>query len=359
MALNYITSIATGQSIFVETTTAGAPTATASRGSVAIVSVAGATEIYLNTSAGATGNTWTLVGAGSASAVSFDPTSSGLKVPSTGAFVSTVQQAIDAIAAGEIVATFVFNPNAAADVGNVYNDFATLYAAFSRVPNGVRRRIQFIQATAGTTTIPAGSYDFRNAEWVGDPAQGNVQTLINVADGAVISGSGNARPPWLIESLYVAFLGTTPFCAVSTGVNTIWLDKGTVLDSNGATQSPFVATNPADGFDIHMLNSSRLPNSPVPVFQLVGAALGSTLTLYDNASVESSTLSVDAGSLWTIYVNGAASSYNTTQSGAGAYTVNYAPFNYVPAVIADWSGIAPTSIQNALDRIAAALGPIA
>lgn len=32
---------------------------------------------------------------------------------------------------------------------------------------------------------------------------------------------------------------------------------------------------------------------------------------------------------------------------------------YEPAVLADWSGTAPSSLQNALDRIAAALGPIA
>jgi hypothetical protein len=31
---------------------------------------------------------------------------------------------------------------------------------------------------------------------------------------------------------------------------------------------------------------------------------------------------------------------------------------YTPAVLANWSGTAPTSIKNALDRIAAALGPI-
>jgi hypothetical protein len=32
---------------------------------------------------------------------------------------------------------------------------------------------------------------------------------------------------------------------------------------------------------------------------------------------------------------------------------------YTPADVADWSGTAPSSLQDALDRIAAALGPIA
>lgn len=32
---------------------------------------------------------------------------------------------------------------------------------------------------------------------------------------------------------------------------------------------------------------------------------------------------------------------------------------YTPAVAADWSGDPPTTVQEALDRIAAALGPIA
>lgn len=33
--------------------------------------------------------------------------------------------------------------------------------------------------------------------------------------------------------------------------------------------------------------------------------------------------------------------------------------SYTPAVAADWTGTAPTTVQEALDRIAAALGPIA
>lgn len=31
---------------------------------------------------------------------------------------------------------------------------------------------------------------------------------------------------------------------------------------------------------------------------------------------------------------------------------------YVPAIVANWNGTAPTSIANALDRLAAHLGPI-
>lgn len=31
---------------------------------------------------------------------------------------------------------------------------------------------------------------------------------------------------------------------------------------------------------------------------------------------------------------------------------------YTPAVLANWSGVAPTSIANALDRIAAKITPI-
>lgn len=31
---------------------------------------------------------------------------------------------------------------------------------------------------------------------------------------------------------------------------------------------------------------------------------------------------------------------------------------YTPANVSDWSGTAPTSLQNALDRLAAAAGPV-
>lgn len=32
--------------------------------------------------------------------------------------------------------------------------------------------------------------------------------------------------------------------------------------------------------------------------------------------------------------------------------------NYTPAIVGNWSGTAPTSVANALDRIAAHVGPI-
>ena len=42
-----------------------------------------------------------------------------------------------------------------------------------------------------------------------------------------------------------------------------------------------------------------------------------------------------------------------------ATLANGAAATYVPTVLADWSGVAPLTIQNALNRIAAAVGPIA
>lgn len=44
--------------------------------------------------------------------------------------------------------------------------------------------------------------------------------------------------------------------------------------------------------------------------------------------------------------------------GGGAVITRYGSW-YAPAVSADWTGADPTTIEGALDRIAAALGPIA
>jgi hypothetical protein len=48
----------------------------------------------------------------------------------------------------------------------------------------------------------------------------------------------------------------------------------------------------------------------------------------------------------------------STGSGVSYQFVTSASIAYVPAVLANWNGTAPTSIANALDRIAAAIGPI-
>ena len=48
----------------------------------------------------------------------------------------------------------------------------------------------------------------------------------------------------------------------------------------------------------------------------------------------------------------------TLNSDIGALTITGLSFDYTPAVLADWSGTAPTSLAEALDRIAAALTPI-
>lgn len=42
----------------------------------------------------------------------------------------------------------------------------------------------------------------------------------------------------------------------------------------------------------------------------------------------------------------------------GDLTITGLSFDYTPANLADWSGTAPTSLADALDRIAAALTPI-
>lgn len=363
MALNYITSIFTGQSVFVETTTAGAPTATAARGSIAIINVSGAVEVYINDSVGTTGNSWALIGGGSASTVSYDPTRSGLVEEVTGAPATNVQQAIDAIATGQIVATFVFNPNVAADVGNVYKTWANLYRAFSRVPTPVRKVIQFIKANAGTTTITAGDYDFRNTEWIGDPASG-LATPVYVVDGARVSPAGNARPPVRVSGLLLEFFcDTVPFCDLTTGANFLVFDDNTGLTSSGLLV-PFVITDGSSTFTLEFRNGANIKTNTTALFGLTNAGAGNDVVLYDQSLINAGSLEAAVGQAWSIRTYGKSAFCSATQVGAGTFSrINYwnVP-NFAPSVSADWAGD-PASIQAAIDRLAAAVagllgGPI-
>lgn len=357
MALNYITSIFTGQSVFVEDSVAGAPTATAARGSIAIINVAGATAVYLNTSAAATGATWTQIGAASASVVSYDPARSGLVQEISGAPATTVQQAIDAIASGQIVADFVFNPNIAANVGNVYNDFEDLYVALSRVNAASRKRIQFIPlAATKKATIPArpaGGYDFRNTEWIGtSTGASNELSLgrvsVEIAAGAFVTAGG--YPPAVIRNIDYDFqTGGAVFCTLPAG-DCFTLFDNSVAAKHGITVAPFVIPATTE-WTIKLINQSILQGFGGVALADVAAFNANAAYVFANSGsdVLDEVFNVPATSDVQIYSEGVTCRIFAQVIGAtsGTLVPNYAG----PSAL--WLATSPSSVANALDRLAA------
>ena len=295
--------------------------------------------------------------------VSYNRTRSGLKNPTGPGNADTVQKAIDALATGQIVRHLIFAPRlpAVPDVGNVYGDFANLYAALVLARNaGGRIVIEFHKGIGVTTTIPAGSYDFSECEWTGGPTVGT--TPIEVADGAGITPGGNARGPWKISgALQVTFLAASvPFWGMGpgSGFNWLFLDERSVIAQNGPV-IPFQVGDASGSLRIVVMGGSRIAapaGGASAIFGLGSPLATSTIDLYDGAIVDNGTLDVGATMVWNINRYGVTPVFDpTSQSGGGTYIVNV---EYAPAVLGDWNGVAPTSVANALDRIAAVLSPI-
>ena len=78
----------------------------------------------------------------------------------------------------------------------------------------------------------------------------------------------------------------------------------------------------------------------------------------NRSSVGTNSIEGDATATLNIDQSGAAT-YDVTQPFAGTVNQVATALPYIPSAVLDWSGTAPFSIQNALDRIASAIGPIA
>jgi len=293
---------------------------------------------------------WDLLGEPqAASYIGYDPTNLGLDPTDP-----YLQGAIEGIVSGKVSQIFVFDPNRSSNDGNQYNNWPDLYAALStHIPPGVRKVVQFAKKNSGTTTIPAGSYDLSGVEFEGQPQNGF--TPIAIADGATIAGG--ALAPWRWSGgLVVDFQGHTPFWSSSTKFQWLFLDQQTTFGSSG-TAAPFSCSGSAE---IHsVLNDGSVFQTPTGGADAITEATGTGTIITDIgtfSTVQTHTLNGAVGTFTSENIQTATSVYSPTQTLSGTNTVTP---NYVAASAPNWSGTAPSSIANALDRIAAKIGPIA
>lgn len=250
--------------------------------------------------------------------------------------------------------SFIFDSNATEGSDIVFNSWSSMLNVLQGIP-GIKEII--IRSEAGSpAVIPPGTYDMTdivlrgaNCSVVANINNAVFQNLVQIEDLLMQVGGSAANTVANFQinnaageilcldraSFVVGPLATAPIFEIIAGGLTI-----------SATYSSFQSINPAvPVFDVQ--------NVSVLAFNLFSQTGGQNN--YGGPLGSESIFTIAGGATVTLPINATDTFFAQDQTSVP--TVSFVD-NYEAAVVADWSGIEPESIQNALDRLAAAVGPV-
>jgi hypothetical protein len=248
----------------------------------------------------------------------------------------------------------VYQPGGTA-TKNVYTNFATMMGAVSAIQGD--KWIKF-DGTHGQLVVPPGTWNvdgctFTIAGGYGGFSIGSNTGTLFLADGAHLTYQ-NLK----IEQLWVVLNGNTPAVQAAPS-SVLTLDLGASIFAGTGT-APFlrVSTNALPGVQLFLRGGATIGEGTKPVFEVDAAVVNAFMTLQD-ASFISPNAITGAGTLVTFLSDDAAifppQPIVTLVQSKQSDAVRVA---YTPASLPHWSGVAPTSVADALDRIAAKITPI-
>jgi len=240
---------------------------------------------------------------------------------------------------------FVFQPGGTAH-DNVYTSWPALMAAVNAA-NGIRRIL--IDTTFGTATVPAGTWAVDNVQLYGKTTAAGFIASLGFADGAHLT----------FATLYVSLLilnssSTSSVATIASGKGAFVLFASAALFS--ASAPFFHVASGAATFTLGLVEGSEIGDATNSVLQ-VDSEIGANLVVLDQAIVFANATS-GAGGL-TVPVSPGGEVDSPQLAGISIFFLGVAnQVLYTAATVADWSGTNPTSVANALDRIAAKITPI-
>jgi hypothetical protein len=292
--------------------------------------------------------------------------------PVTDALVA-LARAIAAVAAASNPGVFyelVYQPNASGTLApNVFTDLQMLAAAAREIAG--QKLVTFDPAflpPGAPMPIPAGVYDFRSASgaggagadtvWRADPARFTVVPDVQLADGVTLLGVGTFR------SVRVTSHNTTTPVITATADTTSWNVEGySALKAMGS--QPFLddgVTGHITTLEVH--DQSEIDTGSAPFLRMSGAAQTLTVIADDQALVTQDTIAGVAGNSYGARISQASALIERLQAGlpGGAIAIAigdndlYVQHNVTtPAEAAAWGAPAPTTVEDAVRRIAIAL----
>lgn len=261
----------------------------------------------------------------------------------------------ESVAANSFANGIIFRPGAPSN-GNVVGTWAEV-KAYIAATNGALNI--FVDSSLAPAVVDLGITDFQNRAFLRPAASvlAPVPMQLDVPDGALLKDL-----PGVIFGLVVALHGTSgPTLSFSKGVS-FGVFGGAVIDNQGTV--PAIDVDPAlFGLVISTALGGRISATGAPIVSVPNPGQQLIITAFTAGAFTGPSVAIGpVGAGLQIIYDASAQSLPNVPGWLG--TIVFSPLgkatqvDYQPAVLADWSGVAPTSVANALDRIAAKIGPI-
>lgn len=254
----------------------------------------------------------------------------------------------------QAVSTFIFDSSLAQQTDIAFNDWSALLAKAQETVGIVR--IMF--AGAGVNSIPAGTYDMTDIFLVGETAFASASVNDVIFNNLLYIES-------LIIQVGIAVANTVPTFQYNSGGSEVLTLKGVNFLVGGLGVAEIFAVTGVTTLRIIAEESAFLSiNVGVPVITVdatstvITAASGGTGgNSWGGGDGDPAFVSVTAGGSFELGL--ATGDLFWAANQALGPTVVTRKDDYEAAVVGDWSGTQPLNVKAALDRIAAAIGPIA
>lgn len=253
--------------------------------------------------------------------------------------------------------SFIFDNNVTGSDGIIFSDWASMLGNISTIP-GIKEVIIRTPNISTPATIPAGTWDMTGIRLVGE-----LPSTSAIVNDAVFE---NLSYISTLQLLIGNVANSVPNFRFNSGLNVMAFDQVS-FEALNLTVAPFFEIS--GSATLAITNSGTLylaSGSPTPIFDVQDTAslgLSSASRIgsgnnYGGGSGNQPWISVAGTAFASINGFSGSDSFFPDDQAPSIVGVNLAE-NYFAGNPADWVGTPPVSLKDAVDRIAAALGPIA
>jgi hypothetical protein len=206
--------------------------------------------------------------------------------------------------------------------------------------------------------VPPGTWNVDGCTFTIAGGYGGFSIGSNTATLYLADGAHFLYQNLKVEQLWIVLDGTTPVVQAAPS-SVLTLDLGASIFAGTGT-APFlrVSTNALPGVMVFMRGGATIGEGTKPIFQVDAGITNAFLTLQDASFISPNALS-GLGTL-VAYVSDDAGIFppQTISVLVQSKQSDAVRVAYTPASLPHWSGVAPSSVADALDRIASKITPI-
>ena len=280
--------------------------------------------------------------------------------------------------------TVTYQPNGKS-VGNTFADWSDLISFVTHlvVTLGYTGLISYqfdfsLLAFGGDPVIPASEIPGSNMQWVNVTGQ-SYNAIISLSSGTSFPQWQDASNPiyWKLSNLTVQFDSNSPYVSTSNGNVTFVLDNSAQFLSGGS--SSVMEFNSDSQISIIMYNNSILSTGlNLKPVMICDSDSSFSITMHTGSTIKEDTLGASStnsivvkmdsgcvigtqptyGSFYQITASADCGIPNLPNGGTIFLSTMGSNVVYLPGSLANWSNVLPETVANALDRIAAKIGPI-